>query len=203
MINCLELKFFPTVVMVFDLSHHKLADYFSNLSNNQSLIEHGLISKGKSSYGSELGQILDLPDLESLRKDIQDCIDYYTQKTGLQKCHIVNSWFNTMSKGGSVTKHRHEASIVSGAYYPKAEKGSVNLQFESPTRPYKMCEIHERLTEYTNGSEQIECVEGQLIIFPSYLDHFSYENTTDERITLSFNTIHEQKIHLLNSVQRT
>lgn len=203
MINCLELKFFPTPVMVFDLSHHNLADFFSVLSKDESLIDHGLIGKGKSSYGGDLGQILDLSELENLKKDIQDCIDYYTNKTGLQKCHIVNSWFNTMPQGGSVTKHRHEASILSGAYYPKAEKGSVGLQFESPTRPYKMCEIHEQLTEYTTESEQVECIEGQLILFPSYLDHFSHENQTSERITVSFNTIHEQKLHLLNSIQRT
>lgn len=203
MINCLELKFFPTTVMVFDLSHHNLSEYFENLSQDSSLINHGLIGKGKSSYGSDIDQVLDLEDLQLLKKDIQECIDYYSYKLGLQKCHIVNSWFNTMSIGGNVVKHRHEASIISGAYYPKAEAGSVALQFDSPTRPYKMCEIHEQLTEYTAESEKVDCIQGQLVLFPSYLDHFSETNETEERITVSFNTIHEQKIHLLNSIQRS
>ena len=31
--------------------------------------------------------------------------------------------------------------------------------------------------------------EGSLILFPSWLEHYTDENTTDNRVTVSFNTI--------------
>ena len=43
---------------------------------------------------------------------------------------IKNSWMNRVGKGGSVRSHRHEGSVVSGAFYPIADEGSCPLIFK-------------------------------------------------------------------------
>ena len=35
---------------------------------------------------------------------------------------------------------------------------------------------------------EVKCEQGILYLFPSWLEHYTRENQTNERITLSFNT---------------
>ena len=82
--------------------------------------------------------------LEKLRWDIQGCIDSYCDDAGLEPSLLSTSWFNVMGEGSNVERHRHEGSVVSGAYYPLVEDESCPLIFESPLRQVRMCDVFDK-----------------------------------------------------------
>ena len=101
---------------------------------------------------------------------------------------IVNSWFSIMNKDSKLRPHTHKGSIISGAYYPKCPDGSVGLTFTNPLEPYKMCELYDTTTEYNKGEWEFPIREGHLLLWPSWLQHGTNINNTNERYVISFNT---------------
>ena len=97
---------------------------------------------------------------------------------------------NILQKGQSVNLHRHEVSVVSAAYYIKADKDSAGLNFKSPLDPYRMHEFFVKNTEYNIKNVEVACEQGSLYLFPSWLEHYTNPNQTDDRITISFNTMY-------------
>ena len=53
---------------------------------------------------------------------------------------------------------------------------------------YKMHEYSVDINEFSMQEQEIPCTEDLLVIFPSWLEHYSKPNTTDKRYTVSFNT---------------
>ena len=54
-----------------------------------------------------------------------------------------------------------------------------------------MSEIHAKATEYTADEMEFDVRTGFLILFPSWLYHYTKPNPTEKRITMSFNTHHK------------
>ena len=94
-----------------------------------------------------------------------------------------------MEEGANVEKHRHEGSVVSGAYYPYVEDDSCPLIFESPLRQVRMCDVFDKQNEFSSYYVSMKPKNGLLLIFPSWLEHKTDPNASGKRITVSFNTI--------------
>lgn len=187
-----QFNLFPTLVMEFDLNPKINTQLLYNELKKVDAKEHPLLEgAGKSTYERTDGGLLDLdvPLIKALKTELQNCVDVYAQKTALVKTVITNSWCSTMNKGSSLVFHRHEASVISGAYYPKVPEGSIGLTFESPIEMYKMAEVHNDITEYNMKDVTVPATEGYLYLFPSWLKHGSRMNTTDNRMVVSFNTL--------------
>lgn len=123
---------------------------------------HGLVSKGVSTYNYGM-PILMYPELSGLNKIIKQYIKLYCNKYNLPPLKFINSWFNISQPGNKLKAHKHEESIVSGAFYIS---GKTPLIFpETSVKPYP----------------------GLLVIFSSDLSHYT-EKETEERIVISFNT---------------
>jgi len=128
-----------------------------------------------------------------LRKEIQLTInEYVKQFDDLEPTIISASWFNVLGKDGVVEKHKHvdswsntKGSVVSGAYYPHAEEGSASLIFDFPDKR----KLSIKDTQYDTIPFSVESKSGNLILFPSWLPHWTEPNETSERITVSFNSI--------------
>jgi uncharacterized protein (TIGR02466 family) len=182
---------FPVPIMIFDLKGHKdndkLLEIIANWDEHK---EHHIIVGGSSSYANaDKPPILEHPELQGLKASFQECVDEWCKQMGLpDNIKISQSWFNVMTKGNHVAGHIHEMSVVSAAYYPRVDEGSVPLRFKSPLGPYKMFEYHSRQTPYNQNEIEVKCEPGILYLFPSWLEHYTRENQTNERITLSFNT---------------
>jgi uncharacterized protein (TIGR02466 family) len=127
--------------------------------------------------------------LIDLWKTIQECCDIYCQECGIDYTLLSTSWFNTLYKGGSVNAHRHERSVISGAYYPKCDDESAPLIFESPLQPYQMNMNNINQTQYNQYFLDFNPAPGLLVLFPSWLRHSVPPNGADKRYTISFNTI--------------
>ena len=182
---------FPLAVMEFrilcspnDHITEKLEAYKPSMKDHP-LLEGG----GKSTY-NPYDSILDKPEFAELRREFEQRLKEYGKLLGLREFEMINSWFSIMEKDTSLKMHRHQASLISGAYYPKCPEGSVGLTFKNPLQPYKMCELYSEVTGYNAMEAILPAKEGHLYLFPSWLEHGTKTNTTDERYVISFNTMH-------------
>lgn len=180
---------FPTLIMMFDLSKHDFMPQVLKVVENTKTHDHLIMHNSESTYDEAHGNAwLDQAVLGKLKDTMSHCVNTYAQTYGLPELRITNSWMNRVGVGGAVKPHRHEMSAISGAFYPVADEGSTGLIFKSPLLPLKMNEFSLNETLYNAYSQTMPCTQGTLILFPSWLEHYTEENTTDNRITVSFNT---------------
>ena len=183
-----HLDLFPTPVSKYDLSFLDLDKIFKIIK--QVKVEpHNLIGNSDSSYGSEFSILYD--QLNFLKEELENCLQEYTQRVGLKDVEIVNSWFNNMTTGKSIKIHRHEGSVISGAFYIKVDDKSVPLRFKSPLYPYQMLSIFKTPTQYVCPDYDLKPTNGQLVLFPSWLEHET-DAECGKRVVISFNTFYKQ-----------
>ena len=192
-----NLSLFPTLVSAFDLTGHSEISTCLDIIEKSETGDHALILGGKSSFIKGDEEFLFKPELTKLRADIQNCIDLYCKTAGLEESILGTSWFNVMEEGGQVDKHRHEGSVVSGAFYPHVTEDSCPLIFESPLRPLRMNDVFEQQNPYSSYFASCKPRSGLLLIFPSWLEHRTDPNTSSKRITVSFNTMRKKLIPLI------
>jgi len=185
-------ELFPTTVMEFDLNPHVDTKLLWNELKDLKMEEHSLLTDGGSStYFPGNSHLLDVsnPLIQKLRTQIEKCLDEYTTTVGLISTTISNSWLSVMNKDTELLPHRHEASVLSGAYYPKVPQGSVGLTVLNPLKPYTMCMTNQKTTRLNAEHATVPAREGVLYIFPSWLEHRSEPNQSDSRAVISFNTL--------------
>jgi uncharacterized protein (TIGR02466 family) len=102
--------------------------------------------------------------------------------------YITQSWTNYTNKGQGHHEHSHANSFISGVFYVQAVKDVDRLYFFKSG--YEQIKIHtENYSLYNSHSWWLGVETGQLLLFPSSLNHKVAEVTTDEtRISISFNT---------------
>lgn len=123
---------------------------------------HGLVSKGVSTYNHGMPTLM-YPELTGLKNTLKQYLRLYSNKYEILPLKFINSWFNISQPGNKLKAHKHEESVVSGAFYIS---GATPLIFpDTSIKPYP----------------------GLLVIFSSDLIHYT-EEETEERIIISFNT---------------
>ena len=123
---------------------------------------HGLVTKGVSSYNYGMPTLM-YPELTGLKNTIKQYVRLYCNKYEIFPLKFINSWFNISQPGNKLKAHKHEESIVSGAFYIS---GKTPLIFpDTSINPYP----------------------GLLVIFSSDLVHYT-EEEKEQRIVISFNT---------------
>lgn len=185
-----RISLFPTLIFQHDFSQDPEFQLLNDICKRQKTAPHTLVSGAESSYINENGhgRLLDNVLLKGIRNRIQDTVNQYTQELGLEPAVITNSWFNKLSQGHRVERHRHECSVVSGALYLHADAGSVPLRLHNPINHLRMFEHIAQTNRENEQWFEFPCVTGMLVIFPSWLEHDTLPNETDSRITLSFNS---------------
>lgn len=175
---------FPTVVGTFNL--------FDSAEDIQPLVQsieqaskghNGLISNGNRTSSSRF-----LDDHPHLKTRIQKHIDQYTEELGLIQSTVSYSWCNHYTKNGRIRPHRHELSVVSGAYYPYIDGYGGQLIFENPCNIFKINEVTKSFNEYNRQDFSIDVYPGLLVLFPSWLTHSSENNMAENRYVISFDT---------------
>jgi uncharacterized protein (TIGR02466 family) len=176
---------FSTLILEFDISGHPCEKNLKDIIQRAHTNDHALMpAGGVSNFG---GNILTNPILTSLKETIDIAVNKYVEASGLMPISLYNSWFNVMGKGNFTKHHRHEKSVLSGAYYIEAEPNSVGLTLVNPTKIYKMNELYDKITDYTTNDYTSSAHPGKLIIFPSWLEHYTDVNDSDRRVVVSFN----------------
>ena len=104
----------------------------------------------------------------------------------IKEVSIPQMWANVNKKGDWNIIHQHAQYDLSGTYYVKVPKDSGRLTFRDP-RPGAIGNIF-MVNRFDKGEfMNMNLIEGLLVIWPSYLDHYvEPSNSDEERISISF-----------------
>ena len=152
----------------------------------------GMIDKDKGVRKSNRGgwQSELLPptgELEPLSIEIEEFCK--SINLGINEIVIPQMWINVNKKNDWNIIHSHGQYTLSGTYYVKVPEDSGKIVFRDP-RPAAI-NNNFFVNRFDKGEfRRIKPVEGLLILFPSYLDHFVEPNNADEdRISISFDVV--------------
>ena len=129
---------------------------------------------------------------KSLKNIFEKCIKEYIKRTYDPKNDIqfpiTQSWLNITGKDMYHHYHKHPNSFFSGVFYLKTLGRNDCLQFQSEDIFSAMFDI-EHYNEFNSKTQWINIEKHDLLLFQSSLSHnVPVNKTTDDRISLSFNT---------------
>ena len=187
-----KVKLFPTDVFVFR----------NNTFDNKVMIEH--CEKyadhiNDSEVISSMRNLHDKQELKPLFDWFDSCLDEIrvSCQYDCDRFAITSSWFNRAlpRSGMKLNVHRHSMSFFSAVYY--LTDGSPTV-FEDPVihRTQAQLEVLRVHDQESSPHQTIDAEAGKLIIFPSWLFHFSAPHIGDEdRYIISFNTMPEGDVN--------
>lgn len=189
--KAIKKEIFPTLVMEFDLTHElpstkEIVDIYSGS-------EYCLMTRGTSNFQDnnwltnscgEVGKVVN--------RILEECIETYVKEVSLAPLKVLETWMNHNDNGSKTIMHRHEGSVLSGALYIETDDHSADLVLHSPLRPYRMNDMFLSQTKYSENFHNISPANNKLVIFPSWLDHETNVNTTNNRYVISFNTVYQE-----------
>ena len=105
---------------------------------------------------------------------------------------LTSAWLNINDTRQCMNNEHIHGDVFSGVFYLQApeESGKLVLQNPAINKMWNGCALTAQKNQFTGESIRIEPVEGNIILFPSYLPHSVETNNHDEeRISISFNLI--------------
>jgi uncharacterized protein (TIGR02466 family) len=104
---------------------------------------------------------------------------------------VSNMWININGQNDYNQVHRHPFSFLSGVFYVRSKNNCGDLIFKNPNILHENYIRPSDVVEYNGFNSdiwRISPVENNLIMFPSWLEHFTNPNESgDDRISISFN----------------
>ena len=161
-----------------DIDNEKISEWILNYKKNTE-------TRKASNEGGWQESISDYQD-EPIFKNFIEAILQTIRVTKLKgEKVIIHSWANINEKGNWNFPHNHLGSDLSGVYYVKVPKDSGDIVFFDPR---KIDTINSAFEEDHPTSMGVQPLEGNLIMFPSYLEHMVTPSQSDEtRISIAFN----------------
>lgn len=105
--------------------------------------------------------------------------------------YISEMWLNINKPTNYNILHHHGDSFLSGVYYVSVPPDAGKLWFRHPSVAKTVInwnEYFDGLNEHNSNSWYVEPKAGDLIIFPSWLEHeVDQNNSNEERISIAFN----------------
>jgi uncharacterized protein (TIGR02466 family) len=143
--------------------------------------------------------ILDRPQMKNLKAKLKSVTDYWIHEVlGVQddlNYNITNSWINRHRKGEMNTIHWHSNAVMSCVYYPQTPPNSGAIIWKRSHMYYNL--FHDTLrpefkdthsNQFNTDIHVVEPVSGDLVMFPSQLEHVVPPSDSDEeRYSLAFN----------------
>ena len=135
------------------------------------------------------------PDLhtEMCYKNLSETIISFVNKVSSEVFYYVNlnpkitlMWATGTLPGTTIHRHYHPNSFFSGVYYPQDITYS-SIRFKNPHNPtlFPRFSCHNL---YNSTSIEYQPQQGDVILFPSELEHDTLPNCSDEmRISIAFN----------------
>lgn len=99
---------------------------------------------------------------------------------------VSRLWINKFKKDEFIKPHWHPNSWFSGVYYPYGTEGSP-ITFLSPLPCPTISPNVQKSNEFNNEQAQYNFTGETLILFPSYLRHYTTPVNDNDRISIAFN----------------
>ena len=188
-----HVDLFPTRLWIFEpveLAQHRQAwvEHVLKL-REQNPEPAGRTTRGGWNSGIDL---LNNPLFTPLEKSMSECVQIAVsqQKPKQAVSFRVQAWANVHEKGGYNVLHMHPNCLMSGCYYLSVPKNPSAIVFRDP-RPGPV------MTQFNGDGIHSATVqgftpkEGQLFVFPHWLEHGVETNESDElRISIAFNALY-------------
>jgi len=155
--------------------------------------------RGESTWLSNNSYIFNTHSaLSDIKKFIDDHIDIYIREviSSERKIqpYITQSWIVLAQPSGIFYQHWHSNSVISGVFYINTEN-SDEIWFYDPNSKIKSlspCNIQNQPSDITAYNAKVwkqKVVAGDLVLFPSWLEHSvgRQESTAETRLSLAFN----------------
>ena len=112
-------------------------------------------------------------------------------RIGQEAFEITGCWATVLATGAMHRIHSHPNNFLSGVYYVRVHPGADTINFHDPRSQTRI--IQPPVYELTAGNTDqvvVKVTNGNLLMFPSYLEHSVDTNTSsEERISISFNVM--------------
>jgi|TARA_B110000977_G_C10805583_1_gene388149 uncharacterized protein (TIGR02466 family) len=176
---------FPILITKVDISgYDEEDDVVEHVLQDRDLGSHGLLQGDAKT--SKTRNFLD--SYPTLKSQIQLAVDMYATKVGLLPLKTTNAWYGVYKNGGKIDRHNHANSQVSGAYYPYVEFNQTSIVFDNPTMVLRPTDIFNNISKYSEPAKEIVVQSGDLVLFPSWIYHYTDPNTSGKRCVISFDT---------------
>ena len=102
--------------------------------------------------------------------------------------YVTQSWANYTDPGQYHHKHAHPNSFISGVFYPQADRSVDKIYFYKSG--YERIKVTpQKWNHWNSESWWFEVGAGDLILFPSHLEHMVETKVGNEtRVSIAFNT---------------
>ena len=183
---------FPTLVVSFPnvITEEERVEIFNYLKTKDIHPHSTIKGRGGSSYLSRTFSILKELNLEDRISEY--LIEYNKVLRAGYQLNLSQSWFNVQDQDSMLDKHMHPNSICSGALYINVDDDSTPLCFANYNTYVRYIHhpiVGEEPSKYNAEYSRVPVKNGDLIIFPSWLEHGSGGmNQTYNRTVISFNT---------------
>lgn len=140
---------------------------------------------------SNRSDVLADPIMSSIRRFTEESLDRYFKEVYSPRdpvsLRITQSWLNYSQPGQYHHRHSHSNSFISGVLYVKAAKDRDKIYFyKKPSGKLSIPTKNNNLFNSTLWWVEVET--GDLLLFPSDLEHSVANVEVENRISLSFNT---------------
>tara|TARA_E500000318_G_C3497905_1_gene187161 strand:+ start:72 stop:692 length:621 start_codon:yes stop_codon:yes gene_type:complete len=191
---------FPNPVYISHINRkftEKELNFVTNQKNN-SINNEGNISTTDK-------YILNKIELKEINEFIKSQCHNYLDKVICPKnnieLYVTQSWLNYTKENQYHHQHSHPNSIISGVFYFDCNKENDKIKFLNTDYQQISPEINDSKFNLWNSTSWWFPVEtGQLIMFPSYIDHkVDNKKGNNIRISLAFNTFYKGVLGQNNS----
>ena len=189
-------KIFPTPIFQFEIDNYKkinleLSKYIYELyKSDKDGVERSNVQGWHSkSFKFEKDNI---PSnfVKNIHKYVKKVIiNGYGWKYISEKIGVTEMWAIINGKNTYNQLHNHTNSYLSAAYYVKAPEKCGNIQFFDPNevKKFRHPQVENR-TDLSAFGYSVKPIEGNLLVFPSYLYHSVEKNLSEkDRVVISFN----------------
>lgn len=147
--------------------------------------------KISSNSVSKNTHILEMDAFKELKAFFQDALNFYVKeiiKGAEVEIYITQSWATKTVKNESHHKHSHPNSFLSGVFYVEIEEED-HIVFYRENKAFLLNVNPTEFNIFNSDSWESDIKKGQLIIFPSTLEHATpFKRENNKRISISFNT---------------
>jgi uncharacterized protein (TIGR02466 family) len=127
--------------------------------------------------------------------ELVSCVDHVAKtivrflRIGQEAFDITGCWATVLAQGANHKVHSHPNNFLSGVYYVRVHPGANTINFHDPRSQARVIRppVWELTAENTD-QVVVSVMNGDLLMFPSYLEHSVDANVgNEERISISFN----------------
>lgn len=137
---------------------------------------------------------LNKPQMSAIKTKIESAVHKFVQTLDVElELELTTSWLNKTEPNDWIANHIHECSMISGVYYPEVTDNTSPIIFnKSPSYTnlfHNTVKPKVRNFNTLNMESYIITPKtGDLIMFPSHLEHEVPRNDINDRYSVGFNT---------------